>query len=164
MYKDVRKSIERTHSQLHKININGRIGVYEADLQPSVLLLLDSLNKEFADDLTMSADLSTSRRELQLTSVVVFCFDSCCVTTLRSFSSSQSSMLSVCQLSLVASTFTDIPFFLSSRVSSYRLTLSTLRPTFGSCENLHLLPGLFSSGDMHGTGGKVVYLSHNVHS
>jgi hypothetical protein len=34
----------------------------------------------------------------------------------------------------------DSPFFLSSRVSSYRLTFSTLRPTLGSWENLHLFP------------------------
>jgi len=94
------------------------------------------------------------------TSVDVFCLLSCWVTTLRSFSSSQSFMSSDRQ-STAHRNVGDSPFFLSSLVSSYRLTFSTLRPTLGSCENLHLFPDCQL---ILRSWGIVAYPSHNAHS
>lgn len=71
-------------------------------------------------------------KNLHTLSVVVRGLPCLLITTLRSFSSSQSSMVSFCFFSSSSS--------FSSRVSVYKSFLAALRSTLGSCENLHFRP------------------------
>ena len=70
---------------------------------------------------------------LQTLSVVVFGFPCRLNTTFRSFSSSQSSILSFCNSSFRFASS-------SSRVSWYKSLFAPFLSTFRSCENLHFLP------------------------